>query len=299
MDCLNTNCNISTSDRMITCWLCLGNYHLKCTTLKARDADAIADQTKSLQWSCAHCRKINIEFYKFFKSYKEEFEDINKNFLALQSKLSKFGDLFTKFLNLDNFIDNQNPASPKIKNKKKNDKSPAVPLNYNSSNPIIPNGAEINESASFPSTSTSASVFTPQERSGQTFTTPTIQLNNHTSTNATISNTTIYNPLRAIPSKKNIFVSRLASVTSTDDVDYYIRSKVGSNADIRIHKFIFSQPRSIASFKITVSADIFNILLDPNFWPINSLVREYKYKERPRANNIGVLPERESNIPKN
>ena len=103
MDCLNSNCNVTGNERMISCWLCLGNYRLKCSGLKPRDADALADPAKSLQWTCSHCKHINIEFYKFFKSYNDEFNQLNKDFISIQSKLSNFGELFTKFSKLDNF----------------------------------------------------------------------------------------------------------------------------------------------------------------------------------------------------
>lgn len=107
------------------------------------------------------------------------------------------------------------------------------------------------------------------------------------------NNPVVHNPLRAIPPRKTIFISRLANNTSIDDIDYYIKSKVGEQAEILIQKFQYSQPRSIASFKLTVSAELFQILLDLNFWPENTLVREYVYKERQHFNNVGVIPQRE------
>ena len=122
---------------------------------------------------------------------------------------------------------------------------------------------------------------------------------NYNLNNPLESNGTVHNPLRAIAPKKTIFISRLASDTSTDDVDYYLKSKIGPHADVLIHKFQYTQQRSIASFKLTISADLFQLVLDTNFWPENTLVREYIYRERQRLNNVGVLPQREQNVSKN
>ncbi|KAI8122780.1 hypothetical protein CVS40_6538 [Lucilia cuprina] len=67
-------------------------------------------------------------------------------------------------------------------------------------------------------------------------------------------------------SKKTIFISRLASNTTSDSVDFCIKNL------------------------ITVSMNLFERLLDPNFWPINTLVREYIYRSRPQT--IAALPQR-------
>ncbi|KAI8116824.1 hypothetical protein CVS40_11162 [Lucilia cuprina] len=142
MDCISRNCNISGDERMVFCWLCLGNYHLKCNGLKARDADALSDKTKNIQWTCPNCRIIGIEFYKFFKSYKTEFDEIKKDFSTLQGKLSKYGELFSKFTNLDNFA-----VSPKPKRKRTTkasstspkDSNVAAPNQFAVTQPINPN----------------------------------------------------------------------------------------------------------------------------------------------------------------
>ena len=106
-----------------------------------------------------------------------------------------------------------------------------------------------------------------------------------------------HHPLRAIPPKKQIFVSRLASNTTVEDVDFYIKNIIGQNSDISIYKFSFAQPRTISSFKLTVPLEIFETLLEPNFWPINTMVREYIF--RPNQQNIAVLPQNNSSGSKN
>lgn len=299
MDCLNVNCNVTGNDRMISCWLCLGNYHLKCSGLKPRDADSLSDPAKSLQWTCSRCKLIKIDFYKFFKSYNEEFNKLNREFTTVQNNLLKFGELFTKFQNLDKFIELQDNSSPK--RKKTNKKSPVLPvISYSS---VTAN----NDFSSLPTTS--MNIVSPLETNAADEISMQVPLNRipspgisqiNVNTNINTENNLVpHNPLRAIPPKKTIFISRLASETTSDDVDYYIKSKIGQNADVLIHKFQFSEPRSISSFKITVPTGISNHLLDINFWPENTLVREYIYKDRPRVNNVGVLPQRDQIVPKN
>lgn len=42
---------------------------------------------------------------------------MNKNFLALQAKLIKFGELFIAFTNMDDFVNSQDPLSTNYKSK--------------------------------------------------------------------------------------------------------------------------------------------------------------------------------------
>ena len=108
-----------------------------------------------------------------------------------------------------------------------------------------------------------------------------------------MDNRTIHRPLQAVPPRKNIFVSRLTYDTSSEDVDYYIRSKIGQNIDIFIQKFSFSTFRSVSSFNISTSHDYFNLLWTPIL--ANTLVREYVYRENITTNRIGVHPRQEQN----
>lgn len=301
MDCLQGNCNVSGNDRMVSCWLCLGSYHIKCCGLRARDADALADLGKSLHWTCSRCKNIKIDFYKFFKNYKDVFDQLNKEFLSAQSKLSTFGELFTKFQMLDQFVDTDKSTST---NKKTLSISLPTPVLPNSSLAIPPNSAVVNDVFVFPSTSSN-------ETSSQTCNSSSITIENNfsnaksplippltqTSENLNSDDQPRIKPLKAIPPKKFIFVSRLASGTSPEDVDYYLKSKTNHNADILIHKFKFSQPRSISSFKLTVPAELFENIMDPGFWPVNTLVREFTYNDRRKP--IGVLPQREGYVSKN
>ena len=143
------------NDSMISCWICLGNYHLKCTALKAWDADVLLHPTKSLHCTCSACRNINIDFYKFFRSYKGQFGTISNEFSDLQSKLVIFGELFIKISCLDKYINDDHNYSPK--RIEKSSKVQKISSLSNSSVPTAINSAKILDPNSAPSTSSSCS----------------------------------------------------------------------------------------------------------------------------------------------
>lgn len=74
---------------MISRLLCLGNYLLEYTALYVHEADVFLE---SLHWTCPSCKNINIDFYKFVKSYKGEFETI-EGILCLAILSSEFWSL--------------------------------------------------------------------------------------------------------------------------------------------------------------------------------------------------------------
>lgn len=283
---------------MLSCWLCTGLYHLKCTGgLKARDADALAEKGKCLQWTCHNCRKISVEFYNMFKNTHEEFDNITKEFTVLQSKLSKYGELFNKFHNLDEFAQ---PKSPKRK-------KTSGPASSSVLNAPIPANLDPIENNAAPSQPNTIGYTTPNP-STESFHAPippvstnaaTMQLNNDTNLNPNenhMSSVNLFNnqtnnrQLRIHPPKKSIFISRFDSETTEDDIDYYIKNKLNINADVFTKKFTYSQPRSVISFKLTVPHELFDTIMEPRFWPDNTLVREFEIRENKRPNNTVRVP---------
>lgn len=106
---------------MVSCWICNGYCHLKCSEgLKAHDADGLLDKSKFLQWTCCNCRKVRVEFYSLFQNSRNEFENICRDFTLLNEKLLKYGELFSKFSCLDNFVNSTPSSSPKRKKIREN-----------------------------------------------------------------------------------------------------------------------------------------------------------------------------------
>lgn len=310
MECSNVSCQITGNDRMVSCWLCMGCYHLKCCGLKARDADALADAQKSLHWTCPNCKTISIEFYNLFKNSKDEFNKINKEFLLLQTKLSKFGELFTKYPNLEKFTSSANDLSPKRKKTNSGSVAPHITSSKaagsTSSSDVDTNltvgntNTNININPSFPAgvNVLPSEIYPCSPVNTETSFIPITSVIPPVVIHPTQNSNNIH-PLRVIPPKKIIFISRFAFDTSTEEIEYYIKTKLNFDAEIVIHKFKYSQPRTIASFKVMVSSEIFDHLIDPRFWPENALIREYVYRDNQRPANTVHLPSRSTNFPKN
>lgn len=304
MTCSNENCNFTGAERMVSCWLCVEPFHLRCTGgLKPRDADALSDVGKHLHWTCPRCRVIGVEFYNFFKNSRHEFNLINNDLVALQAKISKYGELFTKFENLDKFASSLHPSSPK--RKKTLVISPVPPQ---TSLPLIPtplNLIDINAVSPLSSTTSISVTAPPVESVTQAYnfdstndpkrilrssSRNTVNSDNAINSIDKVSNSHISGPrkLTVVKPRRTIFVSRLARDTSTDDLLFYVKSKIDVDLDILCFKINADRNRSISSFRLIVPCDIFEKVVDPEFWPLGILVREYIYRENPRSNPISL-----------
>lgn len=125
--CLNKSCTLtSDSERMVTCWLCHGLCHIKCSGLKVLVAEALVN-TKGLHWCCNGCQKIGVEFYRFFQSTKNTFINIQNKMTVLSDEIAAYGNLFENFKQLNNLESPQ--SSPKrrksSRNKNKGNMEPA------------------------------------------------------------------------------------------------------------------------------------------------------------------------------
>ena len=304
MNCLNINCNISGTKRMVSCWLCLGYYHLKCSGLRARDADALLDASKSIHWTCPNCRKVNTEFYNFFKSFKGEFEQLNKDFMSLQGKLIKFGEVFTKYSNLDELSKSHHNSSPK--RKKLADKSPVIPIiTYPSSEFPDNTSSSLLSASSLATPIKSIEPNLPLSNSvnpipsllvpslGNTVESPYPSLTSISSSN-NVPNPSIASfetgpeprELRILPPRKTIFATRFYHDTTVDDIRNYMKVKFNNVIpdNVNIYKI---NARNRASFKIIVPVELFDQVVNTNFWPKNALVREFICRE---DDNVARIP---------
>lgn len=282
MNCLNKKCTITNVDeRMLSCWLCHGVIHIKCSGIPVLAAEATV-RHDGLHWCCTSCRKIGVEFYHFFQGRKNMFLEIQKDISDLSQRVADYGKLFDDYASLDN-IKSPPQSSPKRRKSARTQNKTNTVLSPGPSSSSHINLAEINT----PPSTLSANL-------------PQINIMKQSSSLLIADNgPNAHRELRIIPPKKSIFVSRFASETTTEDIEYYIKNNLNTNADIVTYKFSYSQPRSITSFKISVSSEIFDKIIDPCFWPDNTLVREYIYKENQNINNIARLPSRVTNNQKN
>ncbi|XP_037817198.1 uncharacterized protein LOC119607389 [Lucilia sericata] len=257
--------------------------HFKCSGLSGLVAEAVC-KTKGLHWCCNACQKIGVEYYRFFQGTKNTFLNIQNKLSALSNEVSAYGNLFEEFKQL-NCLNSPPQSSPKrrksSRNKNKFSQSPGPTSNVDDSDSITPITSITfsNNCATAPkpiSDSVNQSQTPIKVKDGiVSDTAPTV---------SQISNV----GLKIIPPNKSIFISRFASDTTVEQINSYIKSKLNSEVDFTTHKFSYSQPRRITSFKINVPCD--EQIVNPEFWPENTLVREYEFKEYPRKQHVAILP---------
>ena len=99
------------------------------------------------------------------------------------------------------------------------------------------------------------------------------------------------------PPRKHIFISRLASSTTEDDIMCYIRESCRiPDSDLFCRKFEPPSPRVIASFKIVVPEQFFENVSNKSFWPKGTLVREFKPRQSKITKHKPVIIEPSKNL---
>lgn len=122
MSCMNKNCQYNSYDeRMIHCWLCRNLCHVKCAGLSARTADGL-NVDKGVRWCCHNCRKVELDFYNFFRSLQSEFSEMEKGFNTLFSRFSEFSKMFKDYPDMDKLA-----KSPGFSPKRKKSHKKSVP----------------------------------------------------------------------------------------------------------------------------------------------------------------------------
>lgn len=357
MKCSIIGCTITSDERMMGCWVCGKFGHTKCAGVSARAADALG-QNNGIRWCCPRCRRIDIQFYKFFKNTLAEITNMGATLLEVQQKFSKFSELFVSYPELDKFVASpiKTPTPKRRKPSKKNSPKTMVMgsgIGNGKTLPVTPavaadqvdvtpmdvgpfsssgeqnnsGGIEIGVAGNFdapgsphvvgvgvdkpenppnsisslrvnletPATSNMANVsqvFINVDNRERSFT-QTIDL-------ASSSRASGPRKLTVIPARKTVFVSRFAPDTTTDDIDFYIKSNLeGDHHNLNIYKFKSSSSNHLSSFRIIVSEDIFSKIVEPKFWPDRALVKEFIQRSRRRRPNLAKLPQKSETSSKN
>lgn len=302
MNCVKKNCSItSDSERMLACWLCHNLCHFKCSGLSTLINEAV-NNAEGCGWFCWSCRKPAVEFFRFFQDKKTRFLDIEKNASLLLGSVLEYGKLFTDFTSLDNLKSPPQASPPRRKSARKGNKDKDKDVlsvtpgmsGYNTKTQNISVPITIPPSISVQLQPTTV-LNENENESAETIEIIETQqddlntaINHSDATNLAINQRV----LNIVPPRRSIFISRFTADTTADDIECYIKNKLNLNANISVRKFLYSNPRDIVSFKLTVPMDYFDQIVNPDFWPINALVREYIYKENNRMNNIAQLPSR-------
>lgn len=320
MECLNKDCKItSLKERLLTCWLCEKHEHLKCLGFNGKHFDIITDRKYGLRWSCDNCRSLEVDFYRLFKESKIELAAMKKEFSVVTSKLENFEKMFIKFEYADgspkrkkfsaiasgvNLISLNTPvvAPPRNAAESLPSESHLAPPALCSPLPIV--SSQVSSLKEFSTIETPSSESVPIMPLGPLSpTVPSIVVNPISNVDASAPNSsakTVIGPCQSgssnelvvVAPRKSIFISRLHSNTTINNISNYLKSKVqnlGDN-DCRIIKFNSSLPRDISSFKIIVPHDMFDTLLNRSFWPDGVLVKEFVFREKTNANKPVKIP---------
>lgn len=101
------------------------------------------------------------------------------------------------------------------------------------------------------------------------------------------------------PPRRTIFISRLSSATTEDDIINYISSKTSVPSSVKCIKYNFKEPRDIASFKLLTPDSHLELLLSREFWPDGTLVHEYVSRTRNTSSTKTPVPAPVTSHPKN
>lgn len=97
-------------------------------------------------------------------------------------------------------------------------------------------------------------------------------------------------PLQPIESGKSLVASRFAPTTSSSAVLTYIKRKLSldEESDEIVVRSLAPRGRPLSeltfvSFKITASEELYSKLMEANFWPANTTIREFEKRENPQT----------------
>lgn len=313
MSCTNKNCSVKSDDeRMLSCWLCDCLSHIKCAGIVARVADCI-DEDRGIRWCCSKCRKIEISFYRFFKSMQTEFSEMERDLLALTNRFSKFSKMFGEFPDLEKCANFPPQSSPK---RRKSPRLAIPPINIDSSPCLI----EVNSPITVSSDSVTRAVSsgTASAVANENILAPvklTVSENVASSmpvagnnSNGIATDNSVVRPsssdvqtreLTVVPARRTVFISRFSPEITVDDINFYLSSRVDDVKSISCFKLNSSLSGKLASFKLIVPDNLFEKLVNSNFWPAGALVKEFVHRTNFRRSNLASLPVSDKSASKN
>lgn len=312
MTCFAPKCTVKKDgERQVVCWLCDDLYHMKCVGLLARTTDQLVDADMGLRWCCLKCRKVDIEFYKFFTSTRHEFSEMHTEFASLYAKFRKFEERFVNFNRLDKLAEEKmSPSSPKRKKglemvtvQQVNMVEPPIVVSEIEEPPVqslappitrargilSPNLIEFDPKSPI----VTADPKLPNVSVGiQGNKSPNVPGSGSERSDTTSDqySSSARRELTVVKRRKTIFVSRLTRDTTADDLLHYVKSNLDGEHDLLCFKINPNSTRGISSFRLIVPCDVFDRIVDCGFWPLGILVREYVYRESSGPSPVSLPP---------
>ena len=128
MSCSFKGCKIvSDIETTIECWLCTNQWHAKCAGIGARIVDALYGDNIGLRWCCTKCRKISVDFYKFYKDSMTEVSEMSRDLWKIYTRFKQLASLLDKFPDLGDFVNSPIVAGQKRKRTAKKTSNKSLP----------------------------------------------------------------------------------------------------------------------------------------------------------------------------
>lgn len=273
MICSHANCGkrAITDDQFLSCLMCDKVAHINCIGVSGLVLDACIAKV-GVRWFCQECDKTVVDFLQVRSTALQNLSSIEKELKVAQNKIAEsMKDL--KSFGISSL------KKRKIPKNTKNVPSTETPCTSSEVIQVLdsPNATIIEKvRIESPKTRGKGSIFD-------------ISISEDSSSPKTL--------VAVSPKKKRkcIFVSRLSPKSTVADVNHYLKSNFKDLGDVSVKKFEFSYPRHVASFKITLSENVFHEIVDAKFWPPNTLVREFDFKPK-SAPIVAELPISQPNI---
>lgn len=93
--------------------------------------------------------------------------------------------------------------------------------------------------------------------------------------------------LNTVQPTRSVFLSRLDPNTNAEDIFNYVKFYAKTSVDFKVRKMLFRNDVPYSSFVINVGRNegLFNTLVDANFWPVNTIAREYDFSQSKNNQN--------------
>ena len=259
---------ISENEPTISCYgPCQSKFHAICLGISEVCIEKFRDPTSGYKYVCVNCRDISIT------SISKEFKRMEMNFKALRSKFLSFEKSSSK------------------NNVKVSDNSSQLGL------PVKRSAIDMDELT----VSAAKKISTPSSSRVQevAFVDNIVDIIPPTSLELALSATSVSNNaaptlalasvpspcpiaaigLTAVPKPKSLFVSRLNPQATVEQVINYISLKFEGCDIIKVKK-LTNNRRPVSSFKIDVSDDLLNSLLQKEIWPEGAFVNIFEDRSR-------------------
>lgn len=298
----STTCTIqycmvtSVTEPKITCYgPCQIQFHAICLGIHEVCIDKFRDPTSGFKYICLGCRDISIA------SISKEFKRMEMGFKALRSKFLSFEKSSPEVSNSLNLDDSPViglpvkrsakemgeltvPAAKKISTLSSTAKVKDVAFNRTRIlvDPLPPTSLGSTATASSSSNTAPPQLLAsvPSPSRGALKPASEVAL-----TVVPAGNQTTDVGLTAIPKPKSVFISRLSPTTTVQQVTNHIGLKFGGCNALKVKK-LTTKRNPISSFKIDVSPDMLDSLLQTELWPEGAFVNIFEDRS---MNKVGRL----------